>query len=89
MRYSLPSFWAKLGYSQIKIDRKLISLYSLQSKIGVHLLNSEQTQLLTQCSKKSFIESKKSFKKTRIDVSKISKIENYELLIAVKKPSYF
>ena len=45
-RYSLPSFWAKLGYSQIKIDRKLISLYSLQSKIGVHLLNGELTQHL-------------------------------------------
>ena len=45
--YSLPSFWAKLGYSQIKIDRKLIALYSLQSKIGVHLLNDELTQLPT------------------------------------------
>ena len=38
---------APLVYSQIKIDRKLISLYSLQSKIGVHLLNGELTQLLT------------------------------------------
>ena len=46
-RYSLPSFWAKLGYSQIKIDWKLISLYSLHSKIGVHLLNGELTQLFT------------------------------------------
>ena len=37
----------ELGCSQIKIDKKLISLYSLQSKIGVHLLNGELTQLLT------------------------------------------
>ena len=36
-----------IGYFQIKIDRKLISLYSLQSKIGVHLLNGELTQLPT------------------------------------------
>ena len=35
------------SYSPIKIDRKLISLYSLQSKIGVHLLNGELTQLPT------------------------------------------
>ena len=45
---SLPSFWAKLGYSRIKID--LLSLwftqYSHQFKIGVHLLNVELLQLL-------------------------------------------
>ena len=40
-------FEPSIGYSQIKIDRKLISPYSLQSKIGVHLLNGELTQLLT------------------------------------------
>ena len=34
-------------YSQIIIDRKLISIYSFQSKIGMHLLNGELTQLLT------------------------------------------
>ena len=43
---SLPSFWAKLGYSWIKIDLlSLHVLYSLQFKTGVHLLNDELTQL--------------------------------------------
>ena len=43
---SLPSFWAKLGYSQIKIDLlSLHVLYSLQFKTGVHLLKVELTQL--------------------------------------------
>ena len=41
-------FWAKLGYSRIKIDLlSLCVLYSLQFKIGVHLLKVELTQLLT------------------------------------------
>ena len=43
---SFPLFWAKLGYSQIKIDLlSLHVLYSLQFKTGVHLLNDELTQL--------------------------------------------
>ena len=45
--YSLPSFWAKLGYSRIKIDHYAYSLLKLQIKIGVHLTNVELTQLLT------------------------------------------
>ena len=46
MHNSLPSFWANLGYSRIKID--IISiLYLLQFKIGVHLLNVKLLQLLT------------------------------------------
>ena len=36
---SLPSFWAKLGYSRIKIDHIADSLLKLQIKIGVHLIN--------------------------------------------------
>ena len=48
---SLPSFWAKLGYSQIKIDLlSLHVLYSLQFRIGLRLLKVELTQLLTPCS---------------------------------------
>ena len=43
---SLPSFWAKLGYSQIKIDHFADSLLKLQIRIGVHL-SVELTQLLT------------------------------------------
>ena len=35
---SLPSFWAKLGYSQIKIDHFADSLLKLQIRIGVHLI---------------------------------------------------
>ena len=44
---SLPSFWANLGYSQIKIDHSADSLLKLQIKIGVYLINVELTQLLT------------------------------------------
>ena len=44
---SLPSFWAKLGYSRIKIDHIADSLLKLQIKIGVHLINAELSQLLT------------------------------------------
>ena len=44
---SLPSFWAKLGYSQIKNDPIADSLLQLQIKIGVHLINVELSQLLT------------------------------------------
>ena len=44
---SLPSFWAKLGYSRIKIDYIADSLLKLQIKIGVHLINAELSQLLT------------------------------------------
>ena len=44
---SLPSFWAKLGYSRIKIDHIADSLLKLQIKIGVHLINVERSQLLT------------------------------------------
>ena len=34
---SFPSFWAKLGYSQIKIDHIVDSLLKLQIKIGEQL----------------------------------------------------
>ena len=44
---SLPSFWAKLGYSRIKIDHIADSLLKLQIKIGVHLISVELSQLLT------------------------------------------
>ena len=44
---SLPSFWAKLGYSRIKIDYIADSLLKLQIKIWVHLINVELSQLLT------------------------------------------
>ena len=44
---SIPSFWAKLGYSQIKIDHIAGSLLKPQIKIGVHLINVELSQLLT------------------------------------------
>ena len=44
---SLPSFWAKLGYSWFKIDHIADSLLKLQIKIGVHLINAELSQLLT------------------------------------------
>ena len=44
---SLSSFWAKLGYSWIKIDHFVDSLLKLQIKAGVHLINVELTQLLT------------------------------------------
>ena len=44
---SLPSFWAKLGYSHIKIDHIADSLLKLQIKIGVHLINVDLSQLLT------------------------------------------
>ena len=44
---SLPSFWAKLGYSRIEIDHIADSLLKLQIKIGVHLINVELSQLLT------------------------------------------
>ena len=47
VRNSLPSFWAKLGYSWIKIDHITDSLLKLQIKIGVHLINVELSQLLT------------------------------------------
>ena len=40
---SLPSFWAKLGYSQNKIDHIADSLLKLQIKIGVHLINVEMS----------------------------------------------
>ena len=43
----LLSFRAKLGYSRIKIDHIADSLLKLQIKIGVHLINVEQWQLLT------------------------------------------
>ena len=43
----LPSFWAKSGYSRIKIDHISDSLLKLQIKIGVHLMNIELSQLLT------------------------------------------
>ena len=38
-QFSLPSFWAKLGYSRIKIDHIADSLLKLKIKIGVHLIN--------------------------------------------------
>ena len=41
------SFWAKLGYSRIKIDHIADSLLKLQIRIGVHLINVELSQLLT------------------------------------------
>ena len=44
---SLPSFWAKFGYSRIKIDHIADSLLKLQTKIGVHLISVELLQLLT------------------------------------------
>ena len=44
---SLLSFWAKLGYSQIKIDHIADSCLKLQIEIGVHLINVELLQLLT------------------------------------------
>ena len=44
---SHPSFWAKLGYSRIKIDLIADSLLKLQIKIGAHLINVELSQLLT------------------------------------------
>ena len=44
---SLPSFWAKLGYFWIKIDRIADCLLKLQIRIGVHLINVELLQLLT------------------------------------------
>ena len=44
---SLPSFWAKLGYSRIKIDDIADSLLKLQIKIGVHLISDELPQLPT------------------------------------------
>ena len=44
---SLPLFWAKLGYSPIKIDHIADSLLKLQIKNGVHLINVELSQLLT------------------------------------------
>ena len=47
IHYSLPSFWAKLGYSWIKIDHIADSLLKLPIKIGVHLINVELSQLLT------------------------------------------
>ena len=47
IHYSLPSFWAKLGYSWIKIDHIADSLLKLQIKIGVHFINVELSQLLT------------------------------------------
>ena len=46
---SLPPFWAKLGYSWIKIDHIADSLLKLQIKIEVHLINVELLQLLTLC----------------------------------------
>ena len=42
---SLPSFWASLAYSGIKIDHIVDSLLKLQIKIGVHLINIELLQL--------------------------------------------
>jgi hypothetical protein len=45
---SLPSLWAKLGYSWIEIDHIAESLLKLQIKIGVHLISVELSQLLTQ-----------------------------------------
>ena len=44
---SLPSFLAKLGHSQIKIDHIADSLLKFQIRIGVHLINVELSQLLT------------------------------------------
>ena len=43
---SLPSFCAKLGFSRRKIDHITDSLLKLQIKIGVHLINVVQSQLL-------------------------------------------
>ena len=40
---SLPLFWAKLGYSRIKIDHIADSLLKFQIKIGVHLIKVEPT----------------------------------------------
>ena len=51
---SLPSFWAKLGYSQIKIDHIVDSLLKLQIRIGVHLISDELSQLPTLDVPKSF-----------------------------------
>ena len=47
LRFLLPSFLAKLGYSRIKIDPIADSLLKLQIEIGVHLMNVELTQLPT------------------------------------------
>ena len=44
---SLPSFWAKLGYSQIEINHIAVSLLKLQIEIGVHFINDELSQLPT------------------------------------------
>ena len=44
---TLPSFWAKVGYSRIKIDHIADSLLKLQIKIRVHLISVELSQLLT------------------------------------------
>ena len=44
---SLPSFWAKLGYSPIKIDYIADFLLKLQIRIGVHLITVELLQLPT------------------------------------------
>ena len=44
---SLPSFWAKLSYSQIKIDHIADCLLKLHIEIGVHLINDELSQLPT------------------------------------------
>ena len=46
---SLSSFWAKLGYSQIKIDHFADSLLKLQIEIeiGVQHISVELSQLLT------------------------------------------
>ena len=41
------TFWAKLGYSRIKIDHIADSLLKLQIKIRVHLINVELSQILT------------------------------------------
>ena len=38
---SVPSFWAKLDYSRIKIDHIADFLLKLHIKIGVHLINVE------------------------------------------------
>ena len=47
LRNSLPSFWAKLVYSRIKIGLIIGSFLKLQTKIGVHLINVELSKLLT------------------------------------------
>ena len=51
---SLPLFWAKLGYSQIKTLHIADSLLTLQIKIGVHLISDKLLQLPTLASSNKY-----------------------------------